>query len=49
MGKRTAILQSKDIPAKGTFDLIFNEGPHALKYMKTFVGRSAEKPVAGGT
>lgn len=49
MGKRIAILQSNDIPWKGTFDLIFNEGPDALKYVKSFVGRSAEKPVAGGT
>ena len=30
-------------------DLIFNEGPDAPKYMKSFVGRSADKPVAGGT
>jgi hypothetical protein len=30
-------------------DLIFNEGPDAPKYMKSFVVRSADKPVAGGT
>jgi len=30
-------------------DLIFNEGPDAPKYMKSFVGRKAVKPVAGGT
>jgi hypothetical protein len=30
-------------------ELIFNEGPDAPKYMKSFFGRSAEKPVVGGT
>ena len=49
MGKRIAILQSNNIPWKGTFDLIFNEGPDRPKCMKSFVGRNSDKPVAGGT
>ena len=30
-------------------DLIFNEGPDAPKYMKSFARRSADKPVGGST
>jgi hypothetical protein len=30
-------------------DLIFNEGLDAPKYMKSFVGRRADKPMVGGT
>jgi hypothetical protein len=30
-------------------DLIFNEGPDAQKYLKSFAQRSAEMPVEGGT